>query len=332
MYITAFRGRRDSYQVPIALAEAGRLQSFFTDIYATPSIRLASNILPSPLNEKLRNRKAHGLPKDRVHCLWWSAIREWGGRLLGKYVTQTIASLDPCYSVAAKQHAEATGGDLFLYTNYAWEAFTAKYTHSPKRVLFQVHPHLRYEREVLMHDAANHPELDFTMTLNNTLPEEHKRRREDVWKYADAIICASSFTKNSMVAVGANPSVCHVIPYGVDMAKSLDVKAYQRDGFHALFVGSGVQRKGLHHLLIAWKGAHLPKNSSITLVCRNIDPALKSLVGRGKKCDFISWCDFFGTSESVSNEYIIRNAVSCRRFWTSLLRSFKFWLPCFRHC
>ncbi len=48
-------------------------------------------------------------------------------------------------------------------------------------------------------------------------------------------------------------------------------------GFRALFVGSGVQRKGLHHLLFAWRKANLPKGSVLTLICRNIEPPLKDL-------------------------------------------------------
>ena len=55
-----------------------------------------------------------------------------------------------------------------------------------------------------------------------------------------------------------------------------------RPRFRALFVGSGVQRKGLHHLLHAWHRARLPADSELTLVCRNLDPGLEELVIRSR--------------------------------------------------
>ncbi|WP_423824325.1 glycosyltransferase [Salinibacter ruber] len=44
-----------------------------------------------------------------------------------------------------------------------------------------------------------------------------------------------------------------------------------------MFVGGGVQRKGLHHLLYAWQRANLPSDSQLTLVCRSIQPELAAL-------------------------------------------------------
>ena len=47
--------------------------------------------------------------------------------------------------------------------------------------------------------------------------------------------------------------------------------------FHAVFVGSGGQRKGLHHLLLAWQRASLPALSRLTLVCRVMDHEIERL-------------------------------------------------------
>jgi hypothetical protein len=38
-YICAFRGRRDNYQVPLALAEKGLLKQIITDFYAVNSLQ-----------------------------------------------------------------------------------------------------------------------------------------------------------------------------------------------------------------------------------------------------------------------------------------------------
>jgi len=53
-------------------------------------------------------------------------------------------------------------------------------------------------------------------------------------------------------------------------------------GLQALFVGSGIQRKGLHHLLLAWRRANLPAGSRLTIIARNLDSGLRALVSGTK--------------------------------------------------
>jgi glycosyltransferase involved in cell wall biosynthesis len=51
----------------------------------------------------------------------------------------------------------------------------------------------------------------------------------------------------------------------------------QPSEFRVIFVGSGGQRKGLHHLLLAWQRADLPADSKLTLVCRAIDRGIERM-------------------------------------------------------
>ena len=46
-FVCAFRGRRDSYQVPLGLAEAELLDQFITDAYALPWVDAISGIAPA---------------------------------------------------------------------------------------------------------------------------------------------------------------------------------------------------------------------------------------------------------------------------------------------
>jgi glycosyltransferase involved in cell wall biosynthesis len=57
------------------------------------------------------------------------------------------------------------------------------------------------------------------------------------------------------------------------------------DAFHAVFVGSGGQRKGLHHLLLAWSRATLPPSSKLTLVCRVIDSEIERLAAASPRVE-----------------------------------------------
>ena len=71
-----------------------------------------------------------------------------------------------------------------------------------------------------------------------------------------------------------------VVPYGIETAADTPPAEDPPTGFEVSFVGSGVQRKGLHHLLRAWEGARLPASSRLTLVCRVLDLGLRERIAR----------------------------------------------------
>jgi hypothetical protein len=83
-YVCAFRGRRDSYQVPVALAESELLDSFITDAYASEPVQLLSKGLPARLRERILLRRASGIPDGRVKSLWKSTLFERANFRLGK--------------------------------------------------------------------------------------------------------------------------------------------------------------------------------------------------------------------------------------------------------
>jgi glycosyltransferase involved in cell wall biosynthesis len=146
-------------------------------------------------------------------------------------------------------------------------------------VLFQFHPHPDTERRILRDDSARYRffQYSYEEEMGDHVSEELKQRNRDCWQYADLILCASDFTKQSLVEAGADPGLCVIVPYGIDVPGQ-PVESVAPDTFRALFVGSGTQRKGLHHLLLAWQRAMLPSGSQLTLVCRFLDPGLEALV------------------------------------------------------
>jgi len=147
-------------------------------------------------------------------------------------------------------------------------------------VLFQYHPHPKLERAILVEDArrAAAQGLVFTDRIVSETAPAAQPDYDQGWMHADHIICASSFTKRSLCEVGAPGDRISVIPYGVDVPDG-PVGAAPRD-FHVLFVGSGIQRKGLHHLLDAWRAAGLTSpGARLTVVSRVIETALANRAG-----------------------------------------------------
>lgn len=277
-FVCAFRGRRDSYQVPVALAEAGLLDQFITDAYALPWTRTLARFGPKSLRTKLDFRSEPGIPMTTVDCLWGTTVLEHLRHQLGYERLLTFNKLDRRFSEAAARRAARTHSHLFLYSSYAWEAFTAGYPHHPRKVLFQYHPHSDLEQRILTEDSRLHPELGGSLAGDapGQLPEPLIQHERDCWKHADSIICASAFTKRSLLEAGADEKKCHIVPYGIEVPAVATAEPLT-DVFQAVFVGSGVQRKGLHHLLLAWQKAALPASSRLILVCRVINRSIRRL-------------------------------------------------------
>ena len=65
-YVCAFRGRRDYYQAPLALAETGMLEEFITDAYALPALRRPANALPRRWREKILFHYEPSIPDELI--------------------------------------------------------------------------------------------------------------------------------------------------------------------------------------------------------------------------------------------------------------------------
>lgn len=300
-YVCAFRGRRDSYQVPLALSEAGQLDQFITDIYTPPWLRSSTRLLPASVRAKLDSRFDPGIPPDRVDCLWNSTAQEHLRHHLGYARMDTFNKLDSGYANAAARRARKTRSHLFLYSSYALEAFTARYAHTPHKVLFQYHPHPELEQRLLAEDSLQYPNFgESHTTANHGDPAAPLWQREyEAWKYADLIFCASTFTKRSLIEVGADEKRIYVVPYGME-ARSLSESRSSGEVFKVVFVGTGLQRKGLHHLLLAWQRASLPASSKLTLICRMLDPWLEQLAATTSRVQLLRGVDEAELSRTYS--------------------------------
>jgi glycosyltransferase involved in cell wall biosynthesis len=293
-YVCAFRGRRDNYQVPLALAEIDRLDQFITDAYVPAAGRALAWAAPIPARwkEKLALRWGASIPAARVRCLWATTALEHTRHHLGFAKIETFAKLDKRFSRAAAARARRAKTNLLLYTPYAWEAFARSHypRHTPRKLLFQHHPHSDFENRLLTEDLKRFPEigLSYAEATGCRLAPSLRARTVHCWRVADLILCASTFTRRTLLEAGADFARCIVVPYGFEMPPTGVEPAKEEhtsnliSRFRALFVGSGVQRKGLHHLLHAWNRARLPKDSELTLVCRSLDPGLEELVTRSR--------------------------------------------------
>lgn len=287
-YVTAFRGRRDGYEVPIALAERGLLDAFVTDHFCGPIERLAARFLPPARAEKLLARGDSRIPDHLVRRLRVTALQEALFARRHGMGEALYARFDPVYGSVAHAIAARRDSDIFAYSPYAPEAFAPRAGRQPHKILFQYHPHIGTEQRLLVADLET-PErrtLDASKGLDSGLnPQAIRLAADNAWRGADQIVCASGFTRQSLVEAGADPDRIAVIPYGVDLPPSF--AAHPPERFRALYVGSGSYRKGLHHLITAWTRARLPEGARLTVVARVIEPDLLALMQAAEGVEYL---------------------------------------------
>ncbi|ORE92168.1 Glycosyl transferase, group 1 family protein [Stappia sp. 22II-S9-Z10] len=263
-FAVGFAGSRDNYEVALALAEIGRLDALVTDLYLK-SGRLAGALAPWIAGDCPRHHPA--LPNRRVRTVARAfaaqklASRRWARTLFGADAQASVA-----HAFAA--HAVRRPVGLFPYAGYGLAAFRAH--PDRRRILFQYHPQRAFERAELERHLG--PRGAFDPAPFAADPDDAPNIEEI--HLADTVVCASSFTRRSVLHVAPGKRVV-LAPYGaslaIDEAAALAQKADpSRPTF--LFVGSGIPRKGIGLLLDAF--AHTaPPGAALRLVVRNADPA-----------------------------------------------------------
>lgn len=275
-FVTGAAGSRDLYQVPLALHEGGLLERHVTDFYSPD---LAVERL-APLLPKLKRRHLNGLPSTHVANTPRAMLRQLMHPQLPLYTFDQLFAIDNDISRRVVQVARRSDADLFLYSGVGCIAFDA--LRDRRRLLFQFHPHPAAVRALLEADFAEHPEVahSFTYELDSQPLGRLPREALDEWQLASHVICASSFTKQSLVHVGCPSGRITVVPYGT---APLPLPKLEHDRRRVggplcrfLFVGQGVQRKGIHHLLKAWKRAGLA-DCELQIVHSRLDPGVAPL-------------------------------------------------------
>lgn len=256
---------RDGYQVPSALFEAGLLDRHVTDFYAPDSPRLP---LPAPL----RRRHGPGLPAAVTLSTPASFLIQAAAEVLPLPRAAVFRTADALLARKAGRVAAQRGAHLYCYAGYLPpEAAIAPGT---RRVVFVFHPLAAPSLALLRADAERFPQARASFAREQAAAT--RREVEQAWTRADAVVCASAMTRRSLTEAGCPADRITVVPYGGILA---DRPARRLPGERAefLFVGQGIQRKGLHHLIAAWQAADLA-NARLTLVCYHIDPAIAATI------------------------------------------------------
>ena len=285
--VVVHAGARDAYQLALGLEEAGLLRALVTDFFWSPEGnwgKFVRRFLSAGMQKKLMVRSIRGLRIDSIVSRVWSGA---GGLLLDKAAIIPFGirrwltrRSDATLGRVAGQLARRDGTYLVSYSYYGFDGFKAL---GRGDVLFQMHPHPASMRRLFREEIERHPESAASLNLEweLALPEDDFRHLVEETRMARAFLVASSFTRETLIEHGADPSSIRVIPYGVDLKRfypkvksASDLKSPLR----LLFVGRINQRKGLRYLLEALET--LTPGSVELTICGHVLGSFDGLIGR----------------------------------------------------
>jgi alpha-maltose-1-phosphate synthase len=206
----------------------GRAKKFLRKRYHAPlnSRRVRTHLLPSVITKvaATRARTAQG----RIRWVFWH----------NEQFDRWVASQLPKFGNLAFGYESAS-----LYT------FRRASELGIPRVLYQ--PIACAEKAVILLDEERQrfPALADTLRYNWFPANELEGRREER-HLADAIFCASTFTKQSLIEAGVEPEKIFVEPYGVD--QTVFAPSNEKfSNFSVVWASSYTQTKGIGYLLEA---------------------------------------------------------------------------------
>jgi starch synthase len=213
----------------------GRIKKYLRKRYHPPldSRRVRVRLLPSIITKLATGRVRD--PQSRDRWVFWhnAQFDRW------------VAS-----------HLPRFGNLAFGYESSSLLTFRRAREIGAPRVLYQPIACAEKAAALLEEERRRFPELADTLRYN-WFPEEELERRREERRLADAILCASSFTRDSLIEVGVEPEKIFVEPYGVDQtvfAPCIEKFA----NFSVVWASSYTQTKGIGYLLEALARAPVP--------------------------------------------------------------------------
>lgn len=256
--VICFAGPRDRYQSALALQENHALEALVTEAYFG-KFWAETGLAGQNFHRFAKARHHPDIPPTKAVRSPGAFLRTLRARFDRRKDSPHLAIADRLLGEKAGQVALRRRAPLIGYSYYAAAAFRMMAGSGLPRILFQVHPNGKYLRELFRQEIEKVPEARASL-MEEAEMSPLFAANDEACAMADAVICASTFTRSSLAAAGS-VAPAHVVGYGVDLdvftarsaapaAKPLTVG----------FVGALSQRKGARYLLGAL--AALPKGAA----------------------------------------------------------------------
>ena len=281
--VVTHAGRRDAYQLALALDEGALLESLITDFYWNPAVYSAlKTVLP---RRGIPERICAGLNPRRVRPSPRAVLADVRAKIGGD--KDSHRAKDAALGTAARRRAIATGSALFSYSYYASSAFRPTDTELDFRFLFQLHPHPLSVRDILAEEMERTPAARASLRMESeiSMPPEAFESLAQEAELANGWAAASRYTAQTLSDHGIPADKIHVVPYGVDL-QSFPPRPQpppKDEPFTIVYVGSLIQRKGLSYLLDAVRAL---KSPNVRLLLRGRGAVDRELLKTYSDVDF----------------------------------------------
>jgi glycosyltransferase involved in cell wall biosynthesis len=260
--VIVFAGPRDRYQSALALKENHALEALVTEAYFS-DFWAKTRLCGKNFHRFAKVRHHPDIPATKVVRSYGAFMHSLQARFDRRKDSPHFAKADRLLSEKAGRVALVRGAPLIAYSYYADAAFRMMEGSGLPRVLFQVHPNGKYLRELFQSEIEKVPEAKASL-MEETEMSPLFTHNDETFAQADAVLCASSFSRHSLTAAGSK-APAHVVGYGVDLELfSARMVAPSAKPLTVGFVGALSQRKGARYLLGAL--AALPKGSAKLII------------------------------------------------------------------
>ena len=206
--VIVFAGPRDRYQSALALQEHHALEALVTEAYFS-KFWATTGLAGKNFHRFAKARHHPDIPTTKAIRSYGAFVHSLQARYDRRKDSPHFAEADRLLSVKAGQVALARGAPLIAYSYYADAAFRMMENSGLPRVLFQVHPNGKYLRELFQREIEKVPEARASL-MEETEMSPLFAHNDDTFLRADAVICASSFTKHSLASAGSQARA-HVV-------------------------------------------------------------------------------------------------------------------------
>ena len=212
-----------------------------------------------------------------------SSLREWGRLISGQLGISLLAkhekgpfSIDVIYRSLDRKVASRLSqvGDVravWAYDDGALESFRAAKKLGLRCIYDHPTAYFGKVRQLQAEEALLSPEWACTLSSLGDSAEKLQRKDQEL-AMADAIVVASTFSKQTLIASGNLKQKVEVVPYGAPPVRERTNNRDAGSKLRVLFVGALGQAKGISYLLEAV--SRLERHLELTLIGRRVSPVM----------------------------------------------------------
>jgi glycosyltransferase involved in cell wall biosynthesis len=265
--IVSQKGAREHYAVARALHQQGMLAGLVTDWYAPPWLRRMGGLMDGWMGRRgsaALAARCEDIPDRLVRAFpFRSLLWKWRVRRLAAQGRGYEAHLqtDAAFAAAVARLKLPPHEVFFGYSYACLEMLQAEKERGKMTILCQIDPGPVHFR-IVAEEMARHPELAGPPAK---FPEAYFDRARREWGLADIIVVNSEWSREALVAEGADAAKIEVLPLAfeinvemrkVESGKQSDTspRPSPRSGeglLRVLFLGQVTPGKGIHYLMAA---------------------------------------------------------------------------------